>query len=275
MLTQAELPPLDMNGCQHVFVDCGANVGANIVALFSETQPRRKSNLHRAFDKYFGATLDERRQAVCAIAIEPNVHHAEVLKALEQRHRMAGFRTFFLPYVASSDTSGRKVPFFFDNSRRGRAHKEWGASIYSIGANRGSANVTRAGDLPPNATRLPVPTLDIARLLRDIVLARKLPTERGNAGGHLKAPERPPAVVVKMDVEGSEFSLLSRLLFLGVMCQLDYLGVEYHDEKRFLELLNAAGAPKNFARVLAWMRTNAGPECNRLELVNLGLRDNA
>lgn len=261
--------PLDLvlDGCHHVFLDCGANVGSNIASLFAPpaANKRKAGSLLRAFERYFGADVLERRASVCAIAVEPNEHHAGALEEMRARHRAAGWRTYFLPRVAST-IDGRPVSFFFDASKRGRAHNEWGASIYSISQNRrGSRNESKA-----------VLTLDIARLLQARIVPRRLPTTAPVASAPAGPSRRPPAVVVKMDIEGAEFSILSRMLFLGVLCQgVDFLGVEYHDEPKFVEMLNAAGAPRNFANVVSFMRSHAGPECARLELVNLGLRDNA
>ena len=40
-----------------------------------------------------------------------------------------------------------------------------------------------------------------------------------------------PSVVMKMDIEGSEFRVLSRLLSSGVLCDLSAAAIEWHDER--------------------------------------------
>ena len=46
-----------------------------------------------------------------------------------------------------------------------------------------------------------------------------------------------------------------------------------HDEPKFVDLLTAAGAPRNFANVVSFVRSHAGPECARVELARVGVRD--
>ena len=77
-----------------------------------------------------------------------------------------------------------------------------------------------------------------------------------------------------MDVEASEFAIVSRMLAMGLLCRVDFLGVEFHDEHKFLDLITAAKAPHNFARVLKYVREQAGDDC-KSELVDLGLRADA
>ena len=261
VLSTLSRPLIEVDGCRHVFIDLGCNLGSNVAALYEfphEPQGRRaKSSLNRAFERYFGTSAQQRQRDACAICVEPNLHHAERLRLMETEHRKAGWRTTFLPRAAS-DVDGRELNFFFDGSRRGRKHGEWGASVFSTKDNRGTDGVANAS--------APTLTLDVARLLQQRVLPRRLPASTGDA--------KRPAVIIKMDIEGSEFSVLSRLLALGLLCSIDYLGVEFHDEAKFLSLLTAAGAPRNFARVLQYVREHAGPQCH-VELVNLGLRDNA
>lgn len=263
---ESSLPPSAFDGCQHVFLDLGANMGTNIAKLFEPGEKPPRGSLQRAFARYFGGTARERQRSVCALGIEPNVHHAARLSQIQQAHRAAGWRTTFLARAASTEED-QIINFYFDESRRGKAHGEWGASIYSTKDNRGRG---RGGANGTDGRSTPTRTIDIAGLIQRDVLRRRLPPEsRGEAHAL-----RRPSVVLKMDIEGSEFALISRLLALGLLCQLDFVGVEFHDEPKFLTLLNAANAPRNFAKVLQFTRANAGPACG-VELVNLGLRDNA
>ena len=57
-----------------------------------------------------------------------------------------------------------------------------------------------------------------------------------------------------MDIEGSEFAVLSRLLSSGVLCQLDAIAIEWHDEraKGTRPIHAATGAPTNFSALLSY-----------------------
>ena len=72
-----------------------------------------------------------------------------------------------------------------------------------------------------------------------------------------------PSVVMKMDIEGSEFRVLSRLLSSGVLCDLDAAAVEWHDEryKGTVPIHRATGAPTNFSGMLAYaIAASSAPE---------------
>ena len=62
--------PLD--GCYHVFVDVGANIGIHSRFLFEPTV-FPNSSFRRVFDTYFGADRDP--SSICALSFEPNPAH--------------------------------------------------------------------------------------------------------------------------------------------------------------------------------------------------------
>ena len=67
-----------LDGCHHVYLDVGSNVGVQVCKLF---QPSYYPNAPflTIFDKEFGP-VDERRTSVCAVGFEPNPHHTKRLK---------------------------------------------------------------------------------------------------------------------------------------------------------------------------------------------------
>ena len=66
-----------------------------------------------------------------------------------------------------------------------------------------------------------VRAMDLARWINAHVHRRRVPDA-------IREDDPPPAVVMKMDIEGSEFSVLPSLLATGAMCSISYLTVEYH-----------------------------------------------
>ena len=67
--------------------------------------------------------------------------------------------------------------------------------------------------------------IDFSAFLLETVASRKLPTTKSL---------RPPAVVVKMDVEGVEFAIAPRLLETRALCAVNFISVEWHCADKFL-----------------------------------------
>lgn len=69
-----------LDGCYHVYLDIGTNVGLQIRKLYQqELYPEAKINPY--FKKFFGPTKKRRQSGhVCAVGFEPNPQHTEVLK---------------------------------------------------------------------------------------------------------------------------------------------------------------------------------------------------
>ena len=78
-----------------------------------------------------------------------------------------------------------------------------------------------------------VTSIDVASLIASRVLRRRLPpaASAASSAASSAAAALPPAVVMKADIEGGEFSVVSRLLALGVLCQLSAAVIEYHGEQ--------------------------------------------
>ena len=79
-------------------------------------------------------------------------------------------------------------------------------------------------DIRNNGTPVKVTSLRLATWLRDEILDRKMPD---TVYGEYQAG---PKVVMKLDIEGSEYSVLPDLMFSGLLCQnIDFLFMEVHD----------------------------------------------
>lgn len=83
-----------------------------------------------------------------------------------------------------------------------------------------------------------------------------------------------PSTVMKMDIEGSEFAVLSRMLALGALCRLDAIAIEWHDErtKGTRPIFKATGAPSNFSSLLSYVvGAAAAPKDCPVRLVDLSV----
>ena len=113
--------------------------------------------------------------------------------------------------MAVADKEGT-IDFWHVNDTYDKRHNEWGYSTRhwnQLGA--GFKEVVRA--------------MDLARWINAHVYRRRVPDA-------IREDDPPPAVVMKMDIEGSEFSVLPSLLATGAMCSISYLTVEYHCNKK-------------------------------------------
>ena len=102
-----------LDGCYHVFVDAGANIGIHTRFLFEPSKFPR-SSFRKVFDKYFGADRDP--LTTCAVAFEPNpMHRAHHLRqqALYERR---GWR--YVP-IASAVGARGKPHVLREHSSRG------------------------------------------------------------------------------------------------------------------------------------------------------------
>ena len=191
-------PKPQFSACKYFYLDVGSNIGVQIRKLY---EPRRypAAPVLSIFDSEFG----EDRSKVCAIGIEMNPSHSRRLRALEEHYtRKCGYTVKIFRETAAATHDGF-VDFYTDMDSE---NLEWGAStVYNW-------NVSTAG---PQKVR----ALDIALFLVQEVLpfAKK--------------------VVMKMDIEGAEASVLPRLIALGALCSIDVLFIEQH--VRFLDKLQA------------------------------------
>lgn len=244
---------LNFDGCCHVYVDVGSNVGVQVRKLY-EPSLYPNSKMFPVFDKLFGHA-SKRRHNTCAVGMEASPRHARVLHNIEAAYRALGWRTDFLA-PAAAGTSNEPTTFFLDDSReRWAKGTEWWASTISHEFQH------RAGAKAQNVT---VPTVDLANFLEQRVLLRKRPP--GCTVGR---------VVMKVDIEGSEYSVLPHLLSRGVLCRLDFVAAEFHEREmgrpeqpqhlvkqpRFAVIGDKLGVPLNYAAAFRFTVKNAGPHC--------------
>ena len=67
-----------MDGCYHVYLDVGSNIGVQVRKLF-EPHLYPKAKVQKIFDHFFGP-IELRSESVCAVGFEPNPNHTTYLK---------------------------------------------------------------------------------------------------------------------------------------------------------------------------------------------------
>ena len=201
---QPEGEPTLADGCRYVFLDVGSNIGNHVRFLY-EAEKFPGSSYAKIFNETF--PVNRGRPDVCAFGWEANSAHVPWLNRLQQAYKQQGWLAHWFAPVAVADKDGT-IEFWHVNDT---SHNEWGYSMRHLGA--GFKEVVRA--------------MDLARWINAHVHRRRVPDA-------IREDDPPPAVVMKMDIEGSEFSVLPSLMATGAMCSISYLTVEYH----------CAGSPK-------------------------------
>jgi hypothetical protein len=223
-------PPWDSSvadGCRHVYLDLGSNVGVQVRKLFEpELYPRSAPQSIAVYDSHFGPGA-ARRGTTCAFGFEINSLHVPRLRAIEDAYSRRGWRTrFFTQTGVGADfawVQSATAPPAFENDLQTGNSLSFGAA--------------------PAAAEDSVLIVDIAEFVR-AVRGRKLPPDLengdGSGGGGTgggsnegsgeggKAVARAPSIVAKMDIEGFEFLVLPHLLRTGMLCALDFVFIDSH-----------------------------------------------
>lgn len=149
------------------------------------------------FDEAFGADrLTAHPHELCAVGFEPNPAHTEALRKLQAVYKKRKWRVYFFTGTAASTVDG-ETDFYIDGEAPERYRMP------------GSSLVPWA----PEHERVRVATVDLARYLLEEVATRRF-----DAGGD-GADRPPPAVLMKVDVEGFEHQLLPHLIVTGALCK--------------------------------------------------------
>ncbi len=127
---------------------------------------------------------------VCAIGFEPNPVHRGVLDKIESFYNGRGWRTIFYPFAAYHKYDDH----LWFKSDGDSGHNFWGASL-----------------LGGNGEKYEVKGVDLALFVKNIVLYHQ-----------------PKAVVMKLDIEGSEEQVIPRMTEEKTFCLLDLVMVEMH-----------------------------------------------
>ena len=190
------------DGCYHIFLDVGANIGVHTRFLYQPDLYPMAKRSGTIFDKQFGTSAMRNNSDICSFGFEPNPAHAERHSRLAAAYNRRGWRYHFVN-AGVSDEEGNLT--FYHNGDEG--NEEWGFGDHNL-----------------KGTGVPVtiPTIRFSTWLRNEVLDRKLP-ETVHGSYEL------PRVVMKMDIESAEYRVLPDLWFTGVMCEtIDFVFGEFH-----------------------------------------------
>lgn len=194
------------DGCYHIFLDAGANIGVHSRFLFEPDKYPDAKRAHGIFDSEFGDSSARDNRDMCAFAFEPNPKHASRHQALEEAYKQQGWRYHYIA-AAVSNAEGN-ITFYHNHDEH---NEEWGFSDHDLktGGKAGSP--------------ISIPALRLSDWLMKEVHERQLPTD---VQGSYK---NGPRVVMKMDIESQEYAVLPDLMFSGSLCKtVNTIFGEYH-----------------------------------------------
>jgi hypothetical protein len=192
----SELKPNILDGCRHVYLDMGTNQGIQIRKLY-EPQLFPGASILPIFDKYFGPQTSRLSSGtLCAVGWEPNPAHTPVLVKLEEAYKRCGWK---VQIHTQTGVGAHQLKTHFK------------AMDY---ANQGDGFMGHMVDSSGSGTTT-MDTIRIADFINNVVATRRIPKEKGE--------ELPPAVVMKLDVEGKETEVTLDLVFSGALAHIDSL----------------------------------------------------
>ena len=221
------------DGCTHVYLDVGSNIGVQVRKLYEPAKYADAAVLP-VFEEEFGPS-PARNHRVCAFGFEANPKHAARLKAVEGCYSEHNWRAqFFVPLAVSTRVAQLKLQF------EGTADFEfWGASV--VPEARGPHGLSQS---------VMIPSVNFSQFVLDEIAGRKIPAEDLAAG-------ITPRVLMKLDIEGSEYEVLPALMETGALCHINTIFLEWHPRVATPETL-AATEP-----VKAWLAGTASDQAAR------------
>mmetsp|Transcript_32100 Transcript_32100/g.44502 ORF Transcript_32100/g.44502 Transcript_32100/m.44502 type:complete len:330 (-) Transcript_32100:282-1271(-) len=229
------------DGCKYVYIDVGANIGVQIRKLFQPELFPCDSNIKskapsvqdwcfpEVFEQLFGPLSKRNASGVCAFAFEANPVHTARLKQVESAYRERGQNVHIFTETAAGKENGyAKIYRDIDELK--------GSRNYIAGKHPPSLSASTARNWGQGFTN--VTQIDLAEFVLQCIAPRIIPASVAH-------DPHPPVVMMKMDVEGSEYSILPRLLSSGALCALDSIFVEYHEN-----FFHSGAIPKNLHQQL-------------------------
>jgi len=209
--TDADVKPWRIESatpCSKIFIDLGSNDGESIQAFLHPDgadprhplPPRISSGKLIMHVRHLGWNVSD----FCIYGFEGNPRFTEILGQVEKREsRFARVVQIFKETVVGVHNG--EVKLYLDDVNE--QHQFWGSSVM-----RDHESVLRSSG---NFTN--VISVDFADFLEELLLLES-------------RKEQKPFVVVKMDIEGSEYEILRHLAVRGLLClTMDYLFLEFHD----------------------------------------------
>lgn len=171
-----------LGDCDSIYLDIGTNIGVQIRKLF-EPHKYPGASVLPIFNNSFGEAK-HRPTTVCALGMEPNPHHMERLRMLEEAYNKRGFRTHIYPFAAWKEEG--TIEFRTDMEDFTPDTDNWNSQNEETGGH----------------------------------LARELKEVRSvDLSAFIKSLPQGKVKLMKIDIEGSEYEALARAIPEHIMCK--------------------------------------------------------
>jgi len=185
-----------LDGCRHVFLDMGTNTGVQIRKLY-EPHLFPNASVLPIFDKFFGPIGERDLQSICTVGFEPNVMHNEELVKLEERYQDCGWQVYIALATGVGIEEKSDLEFVYKKVWPGERPGE--ALTDPLGGmGRFLDDGNYAKDIV-EGTMFNVRQIRIADFIKGVVATRRFERDPNSPNKY------PPAVVMKLDVEGRYF----------------------------------------------------------------------
>ena len=196
------------DGCYHVFLDVGSNIGIHARFLFEpDKYPDSKSSVP-SFAREFGYPRDNRDY--CVFSFEPNPKFEQRHLDLQQAYEAIGWR--YTPIIAGASNADGNMTFYHSAFE----DKDW---------ETGFSAETPTTLYGANATKKTVRIIRLASWIINEIQDREIPSSTPYSENATEEPK----VIMKLDIEGLEFKVFPDLLTSGALCNnIHYLMGEFH-----------------------------------------------
>ena len=177
--------------CQRVFLDLGANIGVNSRFLYeAHKYPQNTEGGGFKMTHKMDEVFGKHRTDVCYVGFEANPNHNDRLTLLAKHFRNRPF-TLLNRAVSIHNTN---LTFYNIETSAEKQHKEWGFS-----------EIKRHSQ----SRAVQVQALDFPRWFQT----------------NLRDAQ---TIMMKIDIEGSEYELLFSMLAQGLLCKVHTITMEWH-----------------------------------------------
>lgn len=223
---------IESGSCRHFYLDLGTNIGVTIRKLY-EPQYYKDAPMVEFFQSLFGDV--EERHKVCSIGFEPNTVWVEHLENLQTVYRKAGFPTVIFTNSALASTRG--ILKFF----RIVGYNEVGSSVVDLHGQ--------------DDDYVEAIAVDTDALIKHVMEMWKA------SPSYQKGVSK---VFAKMDIEGSEYFVLPKMLQGGSLCDIDVMTMEWHPG-----ILDKCTSPLSTTEAMKAVQWITSGLCPNFRLVNL------
>ena len=211
------------NKCIDLYIDIGTNIGVQPRKLYEPSCYPGAYSIP-LFSRVFGHKAIEDK-SVCAIGFEPNIRHAPRLLQVEAHLKRKGVRvkSFTTTGISGNDENAT----FFSDGKYGK--EEWGGGIFASRIKRGARM---------NAGNYPVTVVSLHSIL-----------------GAVKAYGKIRNLLMKLDIEGSEYKALANAAAHRVLCSAANTTSFYIEQHPQIVGAYKVPPPPGLVNTLFWMTT--------------------